>query len=203
MANDFVDDSRKLLEEIISDYYPKIWENNYYLLNGSTSDADDLTQSVFMVLAEKWDNLEKTNIGAWLYGVARRKLYEFYRSKKKESKNVISIELLKIDPQQYDEAIDSYLETSDDTINKIKNEILDMLSEDERKLYEEYFENGVPYEKIMQMYSISYSAATSRVNRLKEKINHYITIKSASLYSLGFIYFAMTLSLMKDFFNGR
>ena len=173
------------------------------MLNRCAVDADDLTQNVFTVLSEKWDTLEKTNIGAWIFGVARRKLYEYYREKKKTTANIVSMELLKTELTQYDQDNDTYFLIDDETINKIKDEILDMLSDDERELYEEYFVKGVPYEIIMQIYSISYSAATSKVNRLKEKINHCISVKSASLLSFGLVYSAITLSLMSDLLGGR
>ena len=196
------DDSDLTIDQVIRKYYPIILKNNLHLLNKSKANADDVTQNVFMVLVEKWDTLNKKTVGAWLFGVARLKIYEFYRANKKFEDNVVSLELIKEERKSFDEILNTY-QMDEMTLDKIKAEVLGMLSDDERQLYEYYFENGVSYDKLMELYSISYSAATSKVNRLKNKINHYISIKSASLLTFGFAYSLITLSLLNDLLGGR
>lgn len=202
--NNRSDDSVKLLEETVKKYYPRIWENNFYLLHGSAIDADDVTQSVFTVLSEKWDKIDKKYVGAWLYGVSRRKLLEFFRKKKKDSENVISIEVLnKSKYKQLDKTDYDYPGPDDEIINRIKNEVLDMLSEKERKLYWEFFENGASYEELMRIYSISYSTAATRISRLREKLRGLITVKSSLFCLVGSAFPALTLYLIKELFKGR
>ena len=200
--DNYSDDSDLSLEQVIEKYYPVIYENNYYLLFKSKVNAQDVTQNVFTLLVEKWDELEKTHIRAWLFSVARLKLYEFYRSNKRISDHVVSLELLKDELPISNEIHDTY-NIDDKTLEKIKEEVLDMLTDDERRLYEDYFVNGVSYDKLMKLYSISYSAVTTRVSRLKEKLNHCIGVKSASLLSFGFVYSTITLSLLYKLLGGR
>lgn len=197
-------DSELSLQDILEKYYSPIWMNNFYLLFQSKSDADDVTQSVFLVLLEKWDSIDRTNVGAWLYGVARRKLYEFYRQKKIEGVTVFSAEILNaiIKQDDYFEN-DTYFKLSEEIILKIKSEILDSLSHDEIKLYNDYFVKGMSYEDIMKLYSLSYSAAASRVHRLKDKLNHLVGEKSSALLSLGITYTAFSLYLLMLMYNNR
>lgn len=66
--------------EIYSDYYQVVYGVIYSKIMNST-DADELTQEVFMRFYSKMDTIE--NVRAWLFGTIHYVLLNFYREKKK------------------------------------------------------------------------------------------------------------------------
>lgn len=177
-----LEDSELTLSEIIIKHYDKVWVNVYYLLHHSENDANDVTQEVFSYLFEQWDKIDKKYIGAWLQNVAGKKAYEFLRKQQKDRKFVKQIGPTFIE-NGVDAKCDTYFEIKEERFEEIKAEVLDMLNESERELYSAFFEKKMTYQDIMKHYSLSYTAATSRISRIRKKIEKNVKNRSDSLYS--------------------
>ena len=159
------------LEGVIIKYYDAVRANALHVTR-SEHTAADITQSVFTLLVERWDGLEHDRIGAWIFACERRKLLEFFRSARRESA-VLSLDENGIEDGALS-GVDSYFEITDDELDAVKERVLSVLSADERVLYEAYFTEGRSYEDICALYSLSYSAATSRVKRIRRKLEESI-----------------------------
>ena len=161
------------LNDIIDDYYESIWSYSLFLSGHNPDAAEEITQEVFLCLIEKWHVIKKENVGGWLFGVARRKFYEYIKAEKKENKNEASI---------FD---DEYFCPDESVIDEAKKKILDSLSDDERNMFNQYFEKKMTYNEIMKELGITYYSAKMRVFRLRKKIIN--AVKSTDLSVLLFM----------------
>jgi len=203
-GKEYSNDSDLSLDEIIEKYYTTIWRNTLFLVRFSEDDAYDITQNVFLLLAQKWDELDKSNIGAWLFEVSRRKIFDFFRTEEKQrgGKHVISIESSNCILSDF-AFYDNYFEVNPDLLERIKNEVLDSLSSEERSLYNDLFVNGRSYKDIVELYSISYTDATTKGQRLRDRIKKLIVIKVNSLNLFGITYLSFTIYLLSVLLNEK
>ncbi|MCX4246899.1 RNA polymerase sigma factor [Paraliomyxa miuraensis] len=65
-------------ETLIRAHYPGVYKQILTQVNGATDLAADLTQSVFEVVLDKRDDIVE-NVGAYLRGIARRKVLGHFR----------------------------------------------------------------------------------------------------------------------------
>lgn len=65
-------------EALIRAHYPGVYKQILAQVNGATDLAADLTQSVFEVVLDKRDDIVE-NVGAYLRGIARRKVLAHFR----------------------------------------------------------------------------------------------------------------------------
>ena len=70
-------------EIIAKKYYKQIYSFCYSSLFCDEDGASEVTQEVFLFFQERCEELENTNIQAWLYKVARNKMGEYIRANKK------------------------------------------------------------------------------------------------------------------------
>jgi RNA polymerase sigma factor (sigma-70 family) len=130
-----------------------------------------------MVLCEKWDNLSKDNIQAWLYRTADNKLQEHFRHHRKKSKEIAYIEDLddfRKNSLTYEQEFEA---VSDDDIEIYREEILRELSEKERELFDLVYIDKKPYKKIIEELSITQETFNKRLYRLRKKIKTAVTMK--------------------------
>ena len=171
------------LEIIIDKYYNSIWTFSLFLTDNSRDAAEEITQNVFLCLIEKWDQLEKRNIGGWLFGTTRRKYYEYIKAKQKEGK--ILLNSLDSHKSLFQEKIenasfyDEYFYADDDAIEEAKNQIINSLTEEERTLFNRYFERKMTYKEIMEELGFSYNSVKMKIHRLRCKIKK--SVKTANL----------------------
>ena len=177
------------LNDIIDDYYDSIWSYSLFLSGHNPDAAEEITQEVFLCLIEKWHVIKKENVGGWLFGVARRKFYEYIKAEKKEKKHLLYYD----DPDspffsdKNEAAIfdDEYFCPDESVIDEAKKKILDSLSDDERNMFNQYFEKKMTYNEIMKELGITYYSAKMRVFRLRKKIIN--AVKSTDLSVLLFM----------------
>lgn len=130
--------NRSELEHIAA-YYEEIYLFCLRKVNYNEHLAKDLVQNVFLLLLERHDGLTNTNLRAWLYSVADKKIKEAY---KKEAKNQ---KFLSIDHSDQEIPCDSdpltLLENSitGDEIAHGKTEVLNSLAPKEMELYENLY----------------------------------------------------------------
>ena len=157
------------LNDIIDDYYDSIWSYSLFLSGHNPDAAEEITQEVFLCLIEKWHVIKKENVGGWLFGVARRKFYEYIKAKKKEKKHLL------------------YYDDPDSPFFSDKNEaaIFDdeyLINLDKSKTSQENIENN--------LISSTSSSLIQSVNNRRE-INHICMVKyenSKYIVTTGFCY---------------
>lgn len=67
-------------------WYPKIYRMVTALTYGSGMDAEDITQDVFLKAWNKSDSFQRdSNLGTWLYAIARNTVMDAYRKRKVRS----------------------------------------------------------------------------------------------------------------------
>ncbi|MBQ7160279.1 MAG: sigma-70 family RNA polymerase sigma factor [Clostridia bacterium] len=194
---EYSNDSGLSLEETVEKYYDAIWRNALFLVRFSEEDAYDITQNVFLLLAQKWDELDKRHIGAWLFEVSRRKIIDFFRAEEKQrgGKQVISFD----DPSSVFPDLatyDEYFQVDPELLEKAKDEILSSLTEEERSLYNDLFENGRSYNDIVNLYSVSYTDVSTKAKRLRDKIKKQVVLKADALDLSGLAYLFFTIRLL-------
>lgn len=74
------------LDRELDTWYPKIFRMVSALTYGSGMDAEDLTQDVFLKAWKKSDTFHSdSNLGTWLYAIARNTVMDAYRKRKVRS----------------------------------------------------------------------------------------------------------------------
>ena len=159
------------LAGVIEKYYDAVKSNALYVTRSEHA-ASDVTQSVFTLLVERWDKLKHDRIGAWIFAAERRKLLEFFREKERGGSVLPLDEMEK--PDAALSAEDKYFELTDAELEAVRDRVLSVLSDGERELYEAYFVEGRTYEDICALYSLTYYAATSRVKRIRRKLERSV-----------------------------
>ena len=160
------------LDEITQKYYLTIYK---YCLRRTKNmhDALDITQNVFMILLEKYDNEEILDVERWLMAVAKKRVDRYFRDMYKTRSVLIDNEL--------EENIQtaSYNPFDDYTEEELEQMIVDInssLDEQEQKLYEAAFVKKVDYTEIATQLNISPPALRKRISRLKKKIKDMIQL---------------------------
>lgn len=74
------------LDRELDTWYPKIFRMVSALTYGSGMDAEDLTQDVFLKAWRRSDTFHSdSNVGTWLYAIARNTVMDAYRKRKVRS----------------------------------------------------------------------------------------------------------------------
>lgn len=160
--------NKKELTEIAEKDYEKIY---LYCLSHSSldeNDAHDVTQEVFLLLQEKSNTLNNTNIEAWLYSVASYKMKEFYRKKQRQQSYLSMDDEFSI--AELIAVFDEYFPVTDDEIKDYIKLIIKTLTEKERVLFEKLFIEKKSYEQIAEELNITPNAVSLRAFRLRKKI---------------------------------
>jgi RNA polymerase sigma-70 factor (ECF subfamily) len=165
----------KEIEKYFLEYYADLCKYCTVRMPNYRPYAEDIANEAFTLLCEKWHDLEKNNIRAWLYRVADNLLKEFVRKRAKEAKEIDYIETM-------DDIADSNLiyeqnfeNTSDNEVEIYKDEILNGLSDKDRQLYDMSYVEKLPHQEIRKELSISEETLKKRIYRLKQKITHAIS----------------------------
>ena len=175
--------SKEELEKAAEQYYLLIYKYCHLKLQSNESDTYDITNEVFVVLCEKWDNLKKENIKAWLYRTADNLLKEFFRKHKKITNELKYIEDL--DDYTANSLIyeQSFENISEYDIETYKDEVLDELSDKEKELFDMFFSEKLSYRDICERLYISKENLKKRLYRLRQKNNRIYIYKSMTEYS--------------------
>ena len=181
--------------EALKKYYNKIYRICLYKTEYNEFQAQNCTQAIFEALIMKWDKIKPECIYSWLLKTTDNKLKEYARQKKKEDK-ILPLEAAE------KELVDSRelynLMISDDIIEYHKERILTTLSENERELYRDYFENKLSYSEIAEKLGLNYNTAQRRILKLKKTL----ASKAHDLFCLG-MGSTLALKLLIALWDGR
>lgn len=136
-------DNKKMVTELWQDYEPYIRKLCTYKLKSIPDYIDDCVQDVFLNLS---DALNKGKIieypKAWLTKVANNKIKDIYNQAKKEAEKIVPLESQNLDNTYSGIVYDEYFEIKDEQIPFLKEKVIDMLDEKEKRLlYDRYVLN--------------------------------------------------------------
>ncbi|RJG17762.1 RNA polymerase sigma factor [Paenibacillus thiaminolyticus] len=175
LVSDFKTDD--FLGEICESYYNDVYEFCVHLVNNNRQFygmAEDCTQETFLIAGRQTEKLKShPSIKGWLFLTAKHLVQKSFRSYEKRRKNEVLTEHLSILTSPCKCGLDSAFESFLD-IHECKAEILMMLKEEEYRLYIDYFALNKSVDQIAAANHISYTATTSRICRLRKKIQSLI-----------------------------
>ena len=148
-----------MFTEIMERYYKTIYKFCYMKLNGDAQAAEDCTQEVFLILYKKINKIKKDeDVLYWLIETASREIKAYIR---KNPKNIDFIEDIS------EKSLSTDFEFADE------NEILYILTEQERKIIEDYY-TGKEKNSIAKENNISLHSLYLKIHRIKSKLKKYI-----------------------------
>ena len=136
--------------------------------NISCHDAEEITQEIMIILIEKWDKLDKSNIRAWIYGTARNLIYQ-YREKKAKEYNNSYIEDIPLKEEPYVEDDFNFINGNIGFYEYIQNR-LDSFSENEKLILQHITTQKYLIEYMKNEYDIPRSTTHDRLKILKKKL---------------------------------
>ena len=155
-------DSNNLFDEIYLRYSQLIF-CYFYARTRDKGLSEELTNDTFMIAYKKFDDFKNmTNKKAWLYVVAKN-TYQHYRDRDEKKK----IPTIPIDDQTL-ESIITY-EMNDNDLDQFKA----FLKPKEMEMLLYRYSLGYSITEIAAFLNISYSNCTSRLNRIKIKVENY------------------------------
>ena len=145
--------------------YAKSVFNSVYRLVTDLSEAEDLTQDIFVSIFSDIKKLKEIEqLGAWLTRIAINKSISHLRKKKVYFTDIESANVIDDGEQQL---IEKY--ELDDKIEEIQNAI-EALPADIRTIVNLFLFENIPHEEIANMLRISNTTVRSKYHRAKKKI---------------------------------
>jgi len=161
--------SKERTEEIIRQYYDKVFRYCMSISKNNYEDSLEITQEVFLVFSKKLKELEDDKIEHWLLAVAKKKSYEYFRRLKNEEM-VISLEDSFTSVDEIFLTMAKFQSYSDADTRMTLEAILKMLTKAEYELYVKKFMENKTQAEIAEEMGISISAVSSRTARLRDKL---------------------------------
>lgn len=127
--------------------------------------AEDITQSVFLKLFEKFGELKNTeSSNYWLFRSARNEFYNYYKKNKKSAE--LSESIIVNEKDEFE--LENYVE-----MKELKSIILNELSEmayEQKEVYllKEY--GGLSYKEISKTLEIDINLVKSRLYKVRQKL---------------------------------
>ena len=158
-------------------------------LSGNSSDADDVTQDIFILLYMNLDELSAkpdVDFSKWLYRTAANKINEQYRKLKKQRKILDIDSLSDLTEISYSDNYE-YEKTKNTDFDKYAHEIVASLSPDERMMYNFIYNERLKYADIANRTGRSLAAVKVAAMRLRKLIYAKAGAISQSFVSLIFL----------------
>ncbi len=159
-------------EQICKENYSRIFK---YILaaTGNKEQTENLTQEVFYIALKKGDRFLQHDIPeAFLYKTAKNLVLEYFRKSKKyiteeldENISLPQSDVFNLICQQYDDRVN---------IEAYRHKVLDMLSVEDRQLYDAHYKDRLPMREISKNMQMTETAIRMRYVRLRKRIRHLI-----------------------------
>lgn len=156
-------------EEISKIYYGKIFRYCMSISKSNYEDALEITQEVFLIFSKKRKMLDDDRIEHWLFAVAKKKAYEYFRRTKNDDM-VISLEDSFNSVEEVLSTITRYYSVSDADIRMTIEAIMKMLTQEEYDLFVKKFIEKKTHDQISKEMDVSVSNVSTRLARLRSKI---------------------------------
>jgi len=153
-------------EALIRAHYDPVFAQIRSQVNGDADLAAELTQRAFEVLLHKRDEIVE-NVGAYVRGIARRKLIEHFRGDRGPSD---------------DEQLSQIPDTSDGiaTLLSRRQDVallaraLRMLPEDDQRLLLWHYADGLTQRAIGERLGLGKQQVNGRIDRARDKLHHLL-----------------------------
>lgn len=169
--------SMQLADKLWREYEPYIRKLCNYKLNSHKEYIDDCVQDVFAALVEAiHKEIHIENPKAWLTTVTNNMIKDIYSLTSKTSDKIISLSEKNLIDDNYfwnDTAFEN-LNISEEQILSIKEEIIQMLDEDEKRLLNERFEQKLSVVLIAQRHNTTENNIYQKLFRLRNKCRQLI-----------------------------
>ena len=162
--------TKERAEEIVNEKYDTVFKFCHAKPCIKEYDAEELTQDIFLLFYEKLDILQDDKIGRWLYAVAKRKCYTFYKNKKKDRELMLYFEDTYNSIYDILMVRDAYFKVTEEEIEKSVKVILDTLDEEEYVLYYKKYVEGKKHWEIAEEMGLTLSNVGVRSSRLTDKL---------------------------------
>ena len=158
--------------------YNKAIYRYLYRLVGNHSDADDLSQDVFMYALESINSFKVgTNFTAWLYTIARNRYFNFHKKKSRETvlpKNAVeTLACENSDPA-------NPVSPGVDEVHKAVTRAVEGLPIEQRQVVVLHIMEGLPHKEIAEIMDCNEKTIRWRLfwarKKLKKTLNDYLTI---------------------------
>lgn len=156
------------------------------------SDAEDITQEVFLLFQSRYTEMDDINIKSWLFNVAQKKISERFRDIKKRSDVLLFDENADyLNTDSFIAEINESMFMDDEEIEHQKFKILEKLTPEERELFKMIYIRHLKYAEIAEISGISENAVSIRALRMRNKIKKAVSevFVTALLIVLFFIFF--------------
>ncbi len=165
-------------EDIVHQYERLVYATAYRMLNNH-SDAQDVSQEVFIKVYKKLDSYKPTySFGAWISTITSNTSIDYIRKHKKQS-------LLSLDKEIEfeDSSVGLTIESNDPTpeqelMQKEKRELIqkaiELLDEESRELIILRDINGIPYNEIAESLDLKLGTVKSKISRSRIKLQKII-----------------------------
>ncbi len=158
-------------ESFFNDHFHSVYHFVYYMI-GNKSDAEDVTQEIFLKIANSFDTTnELTSKKAWIYTIARRAVIDFIR--KKKTKKYVAFWKNHI-PNEF-EIVDERLTSPEDKLidhemQQSLYRMLDQLPEKMRTVIYLRFIQGLPLPEVADILDMTHNNVSVIQNRAIAKL---------------------------------
>lgn len=152
------EDEQKRISELYENLMPTLVRYAYTKVIDQSC-AEDIVQSAFIILIDKYKELNSDNLYLWMVRVVENLIKNKNRSDKRTINTIIDIDSLREKEIFCDEQT-SY----------VKDILVIELSETEMDFFNTYFVLQVPHEKAARKYNISINASKVRKTRIRAKV---------------------------------
>lgn len=170
---EIVNDINEIITTVYRQFYNTVYRHCLEKLFYHQQNAENITQTVFMIYVKKYYKVQPDKVKAWLISVADREIKSFKRKvAKTESVNlddycdIVSDESLDV----LEEIINQELLKQE---NEIEEQIVSSLKPNQRKLLQ-YIKSGLSTPEIAKEMGIDRRRVTVRTYHLKKKVRELI-----------------------------
>jgi RNA polymerase sigma-70 factor (ECF subfamily) len=168
-------------ELLLNRYKKRIFKYIYFQID-QHSDAEDLTQEVFLQLYQKAQNYrQESNLSSFIYAIAKHVVFNYFRTKSRMLKEVNS-------KQSTNDHIDDTHNTvapEQNSIQQAKQDLLTkallQLNTEERQLIYLSDKEGFSYIQMSHILDVKVGTVRSRLNTARKKLLTYIRDRSHEL----------------------
>lgn len=164
----------KRLKELCNEYYNDVYRYCFSQIH-DVQDSKDLTQEVFALFVEKASELDDENIKAWLFSVAAIKIKQTFKDKVATTRFVsydcdTGMPSGELDSIVLLDILDVINRVDDETIDREKEKIISVLTDEEKELYNDVYLNNKKYKEIAKEKGMNIKTISVKTYRLREKI---------------------------------
>ena len=159
-------------EDVLSSHEKQIF-NHIYRMVGNRHDAEDLTQTTFIKVFDKFNSInESRNLKSWIYTIATNTVIDWMRSRKnKKSLNIIS------DPDSGFETLDAETPYTKLASKELVYDIHSALQKI-KPIYQTvillFYKEDFSYEEISKMLAIPLNTVKTYIHRAKADLKNLL-----------------------------